>query len=169
MMRKFLSGSLAAALAVSLMFTSVAPLNAAPLFAPQPQQARSDIETVQFGPDGGKVIRKRKGKRPRAHFRRHDESGIHRRAKPSFHAHHGRPFYHGHPGYRTHRRGYRRYNGWWFPPSAFIVGSVVVHSARAHSNAHYEWCYARYRSYRAWDNTFQPYNGPRRQCYSPYR
>jgi hypothetical protein len=35
-------------------------------------------------------------------------------------------------------------------------------------NAHVRWCYARYRSYRAWDNTFQPYNGPRRQCWSPY-
>ncbi|HEY5818944.1 MAG TPA: BA14K family protein [Mesorhizobium sp.] len=29
------------------------------------------------------------------------------------------------------------------------------------------WCYARYRSYRAWDNTYQPYYGPRRQCYLP--
>ncbi|WP_269929792.1 BA14K family protein [Aminobacter sp. HY435] len=36
------------------------------------------------------------------------------------------------------------------------------------SSAHVQWCYDRYRSYRAWDNTFQPYNGPRRQCWSPY-
>ncbi|WP_137933282.1 BA14K family protein [Mesorhizobium comanense] len=36
------------------------------------------------------------------------------------------------------------------------------------SNAHVQWCYNRYRSYRAYDNTFQPYNGPRQQCYSPY-
>jgi hypothetical protein len=36
------------------------------------------------------------------------------------------------------------------------------------SNAHVRWCYNRYRSYRAWDNTFQPYNGPRQQCWSPY-
>src|SRR5262245_34717158 len=35
-------------------------------------------------------------------------------------------------------------------------------------NGHVRWCYSRYRSYRAWDNTYQPYNGPRRQCYSPY-
>ena len=33
---------------------------------------------------------------------------------------------------------------------------------------HVEWCYDRYRSYRAWDNSFQPYHGPRQQCYSPY-
>ncbi|TIL95732.1 MAG: BA14K family protein [Mesorhizobium sp.] len=37
------------------------------------------------------------------------------------------------------------------------------------SSAHVRWCYNRYRSYRTWDNTFQPYNGPRRQCWSPYR
>ncbi|TIR42250.1 MAG: BA14K family protein, partial [Mesorhizobium sp.] len=30
------------------------------------------------------------------------------------------------------------------------------------------WCYDRYRSYRAWDNTFQPYGGPRQQCWSPF-
>lgn len=36
------------------------------------------------------------------------------------------------------------------------------------TNAHYRWCERRYRSYRAWDNTFQPYHGPRQQCYSPY-
>ncbi|MFC5036907.1 BA14K family protein [Tianweitania sediminis] len=36
------------------------------------------------------------------------------------------------------------------------------------SAAHVRWCHARYRSYRSSDNTFQPYNGPRRQCYSPY-
>ena len=36
-------------------------------------------------------------------------------------------------------------------------------------SSHTEWCYNRYRSYRAYDNTYQPYGGPRRQCYSPYR
>jgi hypothetical protein len=35
-------------------------------------------------------------------------------------------------------------------------------------NAHARWCFARYRSYRAYDNTFQPYYGPRRACVSPY-
>jgi hypothetical protein len=36
------------------------------------------------------------------------------------------------------------------------------------SSRHVAWCSARYRSYRAYDNTFQPYNGPRQQCRSPY-
>lgn len=35
-------------------------------------------------------------------------------------------------------------------------------------NSHVSWCYQRYRSYRAYDNSFQPYYGPRRQCRSPY-
>ncbi len=37
-----------------------------------------------------------------------------------------------------------------------------------YGNDHVSWCYNRYRSYRAYDNTFQPYYGPRRQCISPY-
>ncbi|WP_104666416.1 BA14K family protein [Ensifer adhaerens] len=35
-------------------------------------------------------------------------------------------------------------------------------------SAHVRWCYARYRSYRAYDDTFQPYYGPRQVCVSPY-
>ncbi|EJJ28432.1 BA14K family protein [Rhizobium sp. CF142] len=35
-------------------------------------------------------------------------------------------------------------------------------------NGHVRWCYARYRSYRAYDDTFQPYHGPRQACVSPY-
>lgn len=35
--------------------------------------------------------------------------------------------------------------------------------------AHEEWCFARYRSYRVEDNSYQPFDGsPRRQCQSPY-
>ncbi|TDK36778.1 BA14K family protein [Rhizobium deserti] len=30
-----------------------------------------------------------------------------------------------------------------------------------------EWCYARYRSYRVEDNSYQPFSGPRRQCEAP--
>ncbi|PSJ64217.1 hypothetical protein C7I85_01030 [Mesorhizobium soli] len=36
------------------------------------------------------------------------------------------------------------------------------------ADTHVAWCYARYRTYRAADNTFQPAYGPRRQCVSPY-
>ncbi len=37
-----------------------------------------------------------------------------------------------------------------------------------YSQHHYNWCYSRYRSYHAPSNTFQPFNGPRRQCVSGY-
>ncbi|HEV7436473.1 MAG TPA: BA14K family protein [Pseudorhizobium sp.] len=33
---------------------------------------------------------------------------------------------------------------------------------------HAQWCSDRYRSYRAEDNSYQPYEGPRKQCESPY-
>lgn len=36
------------------------------------------------------------------------------------------------------------------------------------SQAHVDWCANRYRSYDYRSNTFQPYNGPRQTCYSPY-
>jgi hypothetical protein len=39
---------------------------------------------------------------------------------------------------------------------------------RSGMNAHIAWCYDRYRSYRAYDNTYQPKYGPRRECRSPY-
>ncbi|WP_082910343.1 BA14K family protein [Sinorhizobium glycinis] len=46
----------------------------------------------------------------------------------------------------------------YYAPPAYYAGG----------NAHTRWCYARYRSYRAYDNTYQPYYGARRLCVSPY-
>lgn len=42
------------------------------------------------------------------------------------------------------------------------------HYRPSRASAHVRWCSNRYRSYRAWDNSFQPYHGGRRQCVSPY-
>jgi len=78
-------------------------------------------------------------------------------------------YYHGHKGYRHKREGYRYYNGFWFPLAAFGIGALIGSGvARSNTSAHVDWCYDHYRSYRAYDNTYQPYNGPRRPCYSPY-
>lgn len=33
---------------------------------------------------------------------------------------------------------------------------------------HVDWCASRYRSYRASDDTFQPFEGPRKPCLSPF-
>ncbi|AFL51398.1 hypothetical protein USDA257_c28270 [Sinorhizobium fredii USDA 257] len=52
-----------------------------------------------------------------------------------------------------------------------IAGAIASPPRRVYSDAssaHVEWCYASYRSYRAYDNTFQPYYGPRQECISPY-
>ena len=68
--------------------------------------------------------------------------------------------------------GYRQYNGAWFPLGAFaagaIIGGAVAQPPMRYGGSHVEWCANRYRSYRAYDNTYQPNNGPRRQCNSPY-
>lgn len=83
-------------------------------------------------------------------------------------------YWHGRRGYRNFRPGYRYYNGWWFPSAAFVGGAIVGGALAAPNtyymsgNTHAQWCYNRYRSYRASDNTFQPYNGPRQQCVSPF-
>lgn len=68
-----------------------------------------------------------------------------------------RPNRHGHghrPNYRPHHRPHHHH-------------APQTHRPR-YSQAHVHWCYNRYRSYRVWDNTFQPYHGPRRACRSPY-
>ena len=93
-------------------------------------------------------------------------------------------YYNGYRGYRSHRHGYRRHSdGWWYPLAAFGAGLAIGgalaappapryaaprYGASRLPPRHVSWCYNRYRSYRAWDNSYQPYGGPREQCYSPY-
>lgn len=51
------------------------------------------------------------------------------------------------------------------------IGGAIASQPRYVAPAgsgHVAWCEQRYRLYRAYDNTFQPYNGPRQQCVSPY-
>jgi hypothetical protein len=85
---------------------------------------------------------------------------------------------------RHHRRHWRR--GWDDGAAGFALGfglgvplgyyggyynEPVYRPRRVYrggGGAHVEWCYNRYRSYRAWDNSWQPYYGPRRLCFSPY-
>ena len=63
-----------------------------------------------------------------------------------------------------------------------IIGGVLVdqfnrpqpvpvpqgNAGRYLSQNHINWCHDRWRSYRVSDNSYQPYNGPRRICTSPY-
>lgn len=67
------------------------------------------------------------------------------------------------PAYPRHLRG--------MPVPAFPDARLprIAGSVPAIPHAHIDWCSSRYASYRLWDNTYQPYHGPRRQCRSPYR
>ena len=91
-----------------------------------------------------------------------------------------RGWHNGHRGYRHERRGYRRHSdGWWYPLAAFgagaIIGGAIANDGYSRPRyegsinpRHIDWCYARYRSYREYDNSYQPNYGPRRECLSPY-
>lgn len=127
-----------------MALTSVAPTQAQPMPIPRPQ-AEAGADLVQVRDQGHRVLRNR---------------------------HHN---WRGHRGYRYYRHGYRRHSdGFWYPLAAFSAGAIIggaiaAPSVRVRSaNPHRRWCRNHYQTYRAADNTFQPYNGPRRQCVSPY-
>lgn len=75
-----------------------------------------------------------------------------------------RGYYRGDRGYY---RGYRHHGG----NAGAIIGGLAAGAiiggalaSRPHYGSHSSSCAARYRSYRASDNTYQPNSGPRRQC-----
>ncbi|WP_274629104.1 BA14K family protein [Arvimicrobium flavum] len=190
-MKKFLSGLMPSALAASFAVAAGVPAGAAPMAAPSVPAAFQDVQKVQdwrwrrFGDHvNSDHMRYAQGQRPWVYnnngwrgrdnwrggdrWRGSDWRGGNWRG-------HGDGYWRGHRGYRYWRNGYREYNGWWYPLAAFTAGAVIGNVLseprviyREGGDAHVQWCYNRYRSYRAYDNTFQPYNGPRRQCYSPY-
>jgi len=157
-MRKIISLLSAGVLAISMSL----PVMAAPQGFGHGKifNAQEGSNVINVRDHGRNVVRV-----PNRNFRRHHSHG-HR----GFYRHGGHGWYNGHRGYRHYRHGYREYNGWWFPAAILggaIIGNAIAQAPRGGS-AHVQWCYNRYRSYRASDNTFQPYNGPRQQCNSPY-
>jgi Ni/Co efflux regulator RcnB len=158
-----LSNKIATAiLAAAVVLTGFAPSQAIQMpTAPQVEKS-SAVENVQY--------RRyyRPGYRPGAYYRPGYRPGAYYRPG----------YYGGYRGYSYYRPGYRRYNGYWYPLAAFGAGAVIggaiaaqpryVAPAPRMGSSHVAWCANRYRSYRAYDNTFQPYNGPRQQCWSPY-
>jgi hypothetical protein len=71
---------------------------------------------------------------------------------------------------RHHRRHYNVYPGFYLglgvPTYRYVEPRRYY---RRHvGSSHVAWCYDRWLTYRAWDNTYQPLYGPRRQCRSPY-
>ncbi len=160
-MFKFVSSVCAAVMVVTVPFA--APAVAMPMAKPAPAWSDAAPILVQRNDiyDMGRGYRR--GWTPRPEHWRDDGPRVRH--------------WRGHRGYRDYRPGYRRHNGYWFPPAAFIAGAIIGGAIagqeppiryRPRGGAHEEWCYNRYRSYRASDNTFQPYNGPRKQCMSAY-
>jgi hypothetical protein len=159
-MNRIMSGLVATALSASFAVADIVPVNAQPTYVPLGQGVSSDIQTVDH-------------RRWRRSFNR-DRDFSRRDVRRSFSRNDGM-YWRGHRGYRHYRRGYRRHGDYWFPLAAFatgalITGAIINNQGRRvyRGDSHTEWCYNRYRSYRAYDNTYQPYNGPRRQCNSPY-
>jgi len=149
-MNKIMSGMLAATLSVSFAATAVVPVGAAQMFVTHGPSASSDVQVIDHNP-----------------WKKHRNFNRTRNFD--------QPYWNGYRGSRHYRHGYRRHGDFWFPAGAFIAGALITGAIVNNQNrvyrggdAHVEWCYDRYRSYRASDNTFQPYNGPRQQCYSPY-
>lgn len=161
-MKKIVSGLLAATLSVSFAVAAAVPADAAQVFVPQASPALSDIQNVEAR--NGDLQWKQRNWSGRRDFRR------------NFANRDRGAYWNGHRGYREYRHGYRRHGDYWFPLAAFATGALITGAIINSENnrvyrggdSHVQWCYDRYRSYRASDNTFQPYNGPRQQCVSPY-
>ena len=45
-----------------------------------------------------------------------------------FYKHNGNAYLNGHMGDRHYHYGWRYYNGWYFPPAAFIIGGLIFGS-----------------------------------------
>jgi len=130
--------------ALALLMALPVPVTAAPIAVPEKPTISSDVIQVQS---------RRRGDR----FERRGD----------------RYFLNGRRGFRDRRPGYRRYRGFWFPPAAFLTGALVGGALaqsrpRRVADPHVEWCFNRFRSYDPVSDTFQPFNGPRRRCISPY-
>lgn len=140
----------ATALSAVMAITTVMPVQAFPM--PTVSQ-QAQVEKVQYSNNGGFRVLP-----PRNRYR----------------------YWHGHRGYHYYRPGYRRHDdGWWYPLAAFGLGAAIIGGMAAQQaprpqlgvampSSHVRWCQARYRSYDAYSNTFQPYRGPRQVCISPY-
>lgn len=165
------------------LFAALVSLGVGPFVAPATNAAPTMPVTHLTAANSDQIVdvqyRRRHGARGGSRFtRRSFRSGPRYRGRVIRGGRHaGARYYRGHRGYRYYRPGYRRYGGWWFPPAAFLGGAILggalsgafaAPAAQGYSSAHYAWCENHYRSYRASDNSFQPYHGPRRACRSPY-
>lgn len=150
-------------IALIIGFSAAIPGQAAPVFVPSNPDTRYTVQNVQWNGD--------RRWRPNRH-NWHGHYGHHR---PSYHRpwrQHNRPWHH----HRRHNSSNAAAVLGGLAAGA-IIGGAIAQSQQPryelpqrdlYGDRHVSWCFARYRSYRAFDNTFQPFNGPRQQCFSPH-
>ncbi|AVA24327.1 BA14K family protein [Rhizobium sp. NXC24] len=143
---------------VTAFSSVVTPAEAFPIINLR-QAQMSDVQNIQYRGDRGNM----RGEWNRDYWHRRHYGDRHR-------GYYGRGGYYGRRYYRDHHHDNAGAIIGGLAAGA-IIGGIIASQQRAYvgRGGHTSWCYSRYRSYRAYDNTFQPYNGPRRQCYSPYR
>ena len=153
-----------AAISAVVLLTSVVPSQAFTPPVPVTAQRSADVLKVQDS------FRDRESYQFKRRLGQNDDRRWLR--KRGFYRNGGNAYYNGHRGYRERRNGYRQHNGLWFPLGAFaagaIIGGAIADRPVRYGGSHVEWCQNRYRSYRAYDNSYQPNYGPRRACNSPY-
>jgi len=170
MMKRVLSTLCASAIAVSM---GILPIEAAPMPNGPAQASDGGLPVIKVQSSTDQLRRRQQHQRDHRDVRR-DDRHVQRDRRDARNNRDG--YYRGYRGSRHYRPGYRRHGDFWYPAAAFLagaaIGSIIANqprtTVRGSSSAHVEWCYNRYKSYRASDNTFQPYNGPRQQCFSPY-
>lgn len=143
MLTNILAGGLSVLMAVTSMSEARA-MTMPSLSVPQSvQQQQSDVQQVRYRGGHGH------------YWHRHGGWGGHR----GYYGYRRGGYYHG--GYYHHHH----HGGAWIPFAALAAGAIIAGAASQPSyRSHAQWCASRYRSYRAYDNTYQPYSGPRRQC-----
>jgi len=173
-MKRVVSGITAVCLTMGALGAAISSADAAPIPFMKPEAAGATVQLAQFRRDGDR----NRVERPRLNPPRQERRVEH----PRFERRGNWGYYNGHRGSREYRRGYRHYNGWWFPPAAFVAGALIggaiaqppvvvappVYAPARLSAAHVNWCTNRWKSYRVSDNSYQPLNGPRQACVSPY-
>ncbi|WP_080605655.1 BA14K family protein [Sinorhizobium fredii] len=160
------------ALSLATAMSSVPPPAEAFPTMPTIRAETADVQRVQFSYERGEQFKGRGCRYPC--FRGRD-----RDRWPRYGSYRNRG------GYYRHRRYRDRDDDFGAALGGFAAGAIIggllaqprYYAPRpyyappayyAGGSAHTRWCYSRYRSYRAYDNTYQPYYGPRRLCVSPY-